>query len=1256
MSGAIPGGPSRVLDTHALLEFALEIDQHIESHRVAELTIRAAVNLLAAGASRLSLVASTSGASARTTWETPDLPATPAMAAALDTVAVQAEHERRCVHATAADCATTTAGCSFILCAPVLANDRLLGSLAVAATAPYSDDAERFLQQLAAQTGRALLRTRTFEAFRDISRETVQSVRVQHSLESVFTELKERGFEFAIISAVDQYRGVIETMRCLNIPPEWTRRARHTLDSDDIQSFIVRTRQTEVVVGQHPRLDRDIFERFDHGSLARVFVPVIDAGEVVGTIEAGCPGGRKDEVLTVANLDAVEAIAVRHSRAIAQARPYVLLKLIAGHAIDVLGADSASLHVYEDDRELLVAGAGRATVDFLRRFAPRPRGLGRLAMSTGEPRIQTEAQLMNGHPTLFREGVQAMVAVPLLIEPNVLGVLYVHFWQPHRFTSPEVETVKVLARHMEVAIQNALLMRRVLEITERVWTFSRLQNVIQAVASGVQLQQVLENVAQTVLYAFGADNVTLYQYLEDEDKFEFPPVMKGHFVDRESMLAQVRPDDVVWHTVKSGEARFTDDVRADPMLCGQRTDGVDMPRFVEREDVRSSAALVLRSDRERLGIMFVNYHSPHTFGREEQAAMNALASSAAIAIKSVRLRERVDREAGRRMKALEAMKAVLEQIALHKGDVVQQVLDLLLDKALEIIGARIGIIMWYNHARGVLVSRSMRGFPPEHQTIVQSVNEGVVGEAARTLKSILVPNVRDERWRSIYKPVVRETVSELAVPLADETGLLGVLNLEDPKPRRFSEEDRALLEALVTQAASAVHSVRLYSRLERQIQPLQFLGLIATRARGDLDMRLRMLLTGITAKQGLGFSRAMLFLLDPSAFRLEGMIGIGARTGAEADRVWREVERLERDLVAQNRNFPQALLDSAEQLSNDIRTGRAADSEFSNVVRSIVIPVDDTHEAVARCVREKRTVVVRCDEADPLRQRLHPEPEGKPVPRAFACVPIMVEARAVGALVVDNAFLPSECDVDKEATTNLEAFAEIAGMSIAHSRVERLESWRTFMQGTGHLFGSRIAIISAVVRKLRASLSLQHFTELNDGVSQMQRLLADFGRFIGDSTPAFQTLDVGPLVRATVGAHKASTTVPIELTVTGRPLLVFGDHRALANVLTELVENAEEAMEQAKSPSRIIRIRAAFARPAAGQAMAELEVADTGPGIPDEHKKLIFQPLFTTKERASGLGLMGVWDTVEQHKGTIAEVGVPGTGACFVVRLPLIGQ
>ncbi len=66
-----------------------------------------------------------------------------------------------------------------------------------------------------------------------------------------------------------------------------------------------------------------------------------------------------------------------------------------------------------------------------------------------------------------------------------------------------------------------------------------------------------------------------------------------------------------------------------------------------------------------------------------------------------------------------------------------------------------------------------------------------------------------------------------------------------------------------------------------------------------------------------------------------------------------------------------------------------------------------------------------------------------------------------------------------------------------------------------------------------------------------------------------------------------------------------------------------------------------------------IEIADTGPGIPEERRERIFDPFFTTKEHGTGLGLSISYGIVEQHGGDISVESTVGKGSTFTVRLPV---
>src|SRR3954462_3087234 len=87
----------------------------------------------------------------------------------------------------------------------------------------------------------------------------------------------------------------------------------------------------------------------------------------IGVIEAGCLKERRQIVYQ--NINHVEIFGRTYGPAIAASLPQVLLQLIATRAMELIGADAASLHVFRGSDEFVIAGAGRATKDFLKRYS-----------------------------------------------------------------------------------------------------------------------------------------------------------------------------------------------------------------------------------------------------------------------------------------------------------------------------------------------------------------------------------------------------------------------------------------------------------------------------------------------------------------------------------------------------------------------------------------------------------------------------------------------------------------------------------------------------------------------------------------------------------------------------------------------------------------------------------------------------------------------------------------------------------------------
>ena len=113
--------------------------------------------------------------------------------------------------------------------------------------------------------------------------------------------------------------------------------------------------------------------------------------------------------------------------------------------------------------------------------------------------------------------------------------------------------------------------------------------------------------------------------------------------------------------------------------------------------------------------------------------------------------------------------------------------------------------------------------------------------------------------------------------------------------------------------------------------------------------------------------------------------------------------------------------------------------------------------------------------------------------------------------------------------------------------------------------------------------------------------------------------------------------------------LVPCDFSQIQQVLMNLIINGTEAMSNGGE----LNIKT-YHKP--DNEFVEIEVADTGAGIPDEHLSKIFDPFFSTKEagKGVGLGLSIVYGIVNEHKGSIDVKSAEGKGTTFTIKLPTV--
>jgi signal transduction histidine kinase len=171
--------------------------------------------------------------------------------------------------------------------------------------------------------------------------------------------------------------------------------------------------------------------------------------------------------------------------------------------------------------------------------------------------------------------------------------------------------------------------------------------------------------------------------------------------------------------------------------------------------------------------------------------------------------------------------------------------------------------------------------------------------------------------------------------------------------------------------------------------------------------------------------------------------------------------------------------------------------------------------------------------------------------------------------------------------------------------------------------------------------------EIKTHLARLDDLVQDYLSLVRVSAIQRQPTEVGPLVAAftrELSAELGKRGIILEqqgLTQLGTLAL----HQSMfRRALLNLAHNAMDAMPQGGTLSLRGRWQAAT---------VQLDISDTGVGIPAEHLSRIFEPLFTTKPGGTGLGLYIVHEIIAAHDGTVAVQSTPGQGTTITLTLPV---
>jgi signal transduction histidine kinase len=396
------------------------------------------------------------------------------------------------------------------------------------------------------------------------------------------------------------------------------------------------------------------------------------------------------------------------------------------------------------------------------------------------------------------------------------------------YTRRDLDFLSAFVDQSCVALENARLYD---EMQRRATELAMLAMVSSAISSSLDVERVLQAIAESVIQVMGCDKSAIFELSEDGRELDlrmgkgFSPAYLQH-----SRHLRVGEDNRVI-AISVGQPLIVPDIRLEPRLA-------ELVEMARQEGYRAVIDVPLIGREGPLGVLSVYFVGVHKPSDSELELLTTFANQAAIAIENARLhtamtreRDRVrqlyqqtDAALARRVEELTTVAEISRQLTSTLD--LNQVMDLLLERALQATAADRGVIALHDPERRAVQLLAQKGYPPsfERSRIEPWPDDvSITGRVARTKIAALVADVSRDPDYVAGAPATR---SQLSVPIVHEEQVIGVITLESDRLAAFSAEHLRFAELLADHAAIGLRNAQLFKQViegrDRQRELEQF--------------------------------------------------------------------------------------------------------------------------------------------------------------------------------------------------------------------------------------------------------------------------------------------------------------------------------------------------------------------------------------------------------------------------------------------------
>jgi PAS domain S-box-containing protein len=849
--------------------------------------------------------------------------------------------------------------------------------------------------------------------------------------------------------------------------------------------------------------------------------------------------------------------------------------------------------------------------------------------------LESGQEMVNRYPTMTRIAevyTGAWLALPLMIEERVLGVLGFSFDEARQFEAEERDFMMAIAQQGAQAIERAQLYEAEhqarAQATQRAERLSRLQVLTAKLSQLLTFDQVAKLMVDESMAAIGANTGAL-NMVEDDQTFSVVYRTGSKLSPEES---------AAWQRIPISDQLPAGDVvlRGEPLwfLSGEEMlRQYPATRPVAEVYTGAWVTLPLKIGRRVVGVLVFILDEPHVFDQEERAFMLAMAQQCAQAVQRTQLYE-AEQQARRKAERQAYYILRLQTItaALSRALTPQNIGDLVIRDLMDHLGGHSGAVVLLNAGATEVEIMNQAGLTSQiyqqYSSIALEQNTPVT-DVVRTGQPLWIET--PEQYKAAYPQLwdliqtTSRSQSIACVPLLKDEKIIGSLSLSFLTRHSFDEQEKVFLITVGQQCAQALERARLYeseqqARAEAEETAERIAWLQAMTA-GLSEAVTMQQVAHVCVSQStalLGAQMSNLVLLSDDGEWLETIESHGTPS----------------DVAVYFQRMP---LGGNSPLAQAVRTGQ---------------PVWVTSRAAFR----DSYAELAGDIADILGNE------------AYANLPLTIEGRTFGA--IGFAFATTKAFEAADRALML-ALAQQCAQALERARLYEDEAQaRQEAEEANALKMKFLGMISHELRTPLASIKGFSSTLLADDVTfapekqrqflavideQADKLTGLVEQLLDLSRLQAGTLRIEPTVQAfntildsamtqlqmLTKAHELQAVLPV-----GLPN-VMADRERVAQVLVNLVGNAAKF----SPPDSTITLTVTQ-----GDDHVKVSVSDQGVGIPAEERETIFEAFRQIERKdpnqrlGAGLGLAICKSIIEAHEGRIwVEDAAVGTTISFTL-------